>query len=204
MTGAGPLMGILVLITGLVVMAALTYYVSKRSTTHYVPLNWEVVTFPGLNGGRIVYSTWERLFYPVFNRVDAVLRAFLGQPLGAWEFAQLEGETDLRGPELKLALDILVGMGWLESGGVGPPGRYYSLTPQGAIEARAALAGSRGALWGRVHEGFMDVVSGLSVGPAVPPRRLLPGGSPIPPPHGALGNVRRRLSDAISTIRGSA
>jgi hypothetical protein len=182
MTVSAPLQGVLLLITGLVIMAALTYYVSKRSTTHYVPLNWEIVTFPAMNGGRVVYSTWERLFYPVFSRVDTVLSAFLGRPLGTWEFNELQWETALTARELALTLQILEGLGWLtrERMGAGfgrPPGEYLSLTAQGEVQGTAARRGSGGALWGPVHEQFMAVVSGLSLGSPLA-ARALPGPGP--------------------------
>lgn len=202
MTVSAPLQGVLLLITGLVIMAALTYYVSKRSTTHYVPLNWEIVTFPAMHGGRIVYSTWERLFYPVYSRADTVLSAFLGQPLGTWEFNDLQWETALTARELAMTLQILEGLGWLtrERMGAGsgrPPGLYFSLTAQGEVQGTAARRGSGGALWGPVHEQFMAVVSGLSLASPFA-ARALPGPGPA---RSLLSRVALQLSNVVAIIR---
>jgi hypothetical protein len=205
MTVSAPLQGVLLLMTGLVIMAALTYYVSKRSTTHYVPLNWEIVTFPAMNGGRVVYSTRERLFYPVFSRVDTVLSAFLGRPLGTWEFNELQWETALTPRELALTLQILEGLGWLTSEGMGagsgsPPGLYFSLTAQGEVQGTAARRGSGGALWGPVHEQFMAVVSGLSLGSPLA-ARALPGRGPT---RSLLNKLWLQLLRAVGIIRRGA
>jgi hypothetical protein len=202
MTVAPPLQGVLLLITGLVIMAALTYYVSKRSTTHYVPLNWEIVTFPAMKGGRIVHTTTERLFYPVFSRVDTVLSAFLGQHLGTWEFNELQLETALSARELALALQILEGLGWLTRERMAaapghPPGLYFSLTAQGEVQGTAARRGSGGAMWGPVHEQFMAVVSGLSLGSPFA-ARALPGPGPA---RSLLSKIGLQLSNVVAIIR---